>query len=129
MLITLVPSSFWTYFLAEGSTEEERKESDSRSIYIGNVDWDTTPPELQEHFSACGIVERVTIKVDKRTNKPMGYAYMAFESADNVELALAMDDSVFKGRVIKVSVCTLSLYCTHQALKRSRHPAFFFAAF
>lgn len=30
--------------------ERASKEADSRSVYVGNVDYDCTPEELQRHF-------------------------------------------------------------------------------
>ena len=44
----------------------------SHSIYVGQVDYSTTPEELLGHFEACGTVERVTIVCDKYTGKPKG---------------------------------------------------------
>ncbi len=41
---------------------------DSRSIYVGNVDYSCTPEELQLHFQGCGTVNRVTILTDKFGN-------------------------------------------------------------
>ena len=53
-------------------TEEEREEVDSRSIYVGNVDYAATPEELQQHFQSCGTINRVTILCDKFTGHPKG---------------------------------------------------------
>lgn len=54
---------------AEAEAEAaDREEADSRSIYVGNVDYGCTPEELQLHFQACGTVNRVTILTDKLGN-------------------------------------------------------------
>jgi RNA recognition motif-containing protein len=53
-----------------GSSGGENK--DARSIYVGQVDYNTTPEELLGHFEACGTVERVTIVCDKYTGRPKG---------------------------------------------------------
>lgn len=45
---------------------------ESHSIYVGQVDYSSTPEELLAHFEACGTVERVTIVCDKFTGKPKG---------------------------------------------------------
>ena len=42
-----------------------REEVDSRSVYVGQVDYACTPEELQMHFNSCGTVNRVTILTDK----------------------------------------------------------------
>ena len=33
--------------------EHASKEADSRSVYVGQVDYDCTPEELQRHFQVC----------------------------------------------------------------------------
>jgi polyadenylate-binding protein 2 len=53
-------------------TSEQKEELDSRSVYIGNVDYSATPEELQVHFQSCGTINRVTILCDK-TGHPKGY--------------------------------------------------------
>jgi len=42
------------------------------SIYVGQVDYSSTPEELLAHFESCGTVERVTIVCDKFTGRPKG---------------------------------------------------------
>jgi len=75
---------------------------DARSVYVGNVDYSTTPEELQEFFSSCGIVNRITILCDKFTGHPKGYAYVEFKDADAIANAMLLNDSEFKGRPLKV---------------------------
>lgn len=48
---------------------------DEKSIYVGQVDYDSSPEELQAHFAACGPIERVTIMVDKFTGHAKGLEY------------------------------------------------------
>lgn len=76
---------------------------DNYSIYVGQVDYSTTPEELLAHFEACGTVERVTIVCDKFTGKPKGFAYLEFENESSVENALKLDESEFKGRQLKIT--------------------------
>lgn len=87
-----------------GDTEEEKREIDSRSIYVGNVDYSATPLELQQHFSSSGVVNRVTILTNKFTGQPKGFAYLEFVDVDGVNKAVATQDgSEFHGRELKVS--------------------------
>lgn len=84
-------------------TPEERLEADGRSIYIGNVDYGATAQELEAHFHGCGSVNRVTILCDHFTGHPKGFAYIEFADKESVQTSLALDDSLFRGRQIKVS--------------------------
>lgn len=87
----------------ELSTVGESKESvDARSIYVGNVDYNATPEELQNHFQGCGTINRVTILCDKYTGHPKGFAYIEFLEKDSIENALKLDGSTFRDRQIKV---------------------------
>ncbi|CAG0889740.1 unnamed protein product [Darwinula stevensoni] len=81
---------------------EEKMEIDSRSIYVGNVDYGATAEELEQHFHGCGSVNRVTILCDKYSGHPKGFAYIEFTEKDSVGTAMALDDSLFRGRQIKV---------------------------
>ncbi|XP_074442957.1 embryonic polyadenylate-binding protein 2 isoform X2 [Larus michahellis] len=83
-------------------TTEEKKEVDQRSIYVGNVDYGGTAEELESHFNSCGQINRVTILCDKFSGHPKGYAYIEFEEKSSVKAAVELDESMFRGRVIKV---------------------------
>ncbi|NWZ34779.1 PABP2 protein, partial [Brachypodius atriceps] len=108
-------------------TTKEKMEVDQRSIYVGNVDYGGTAEELESHFNSCGQINRVTILCDKFSGHPKGsvlpagrggglqgvpgavltlfshsYAYIEFEEQSSVKAAVELDESVFRGRVIKV---------------------------
>merc|ERR1719430_828111 len=74
---------------------EEKMDVDNRSVYIGNVDYGATAEELEQHFHGCGSINRVTILCNKIDGHPKGFAYV--EST-----AMALDESLFRGRQIKV---------------------------
>jgi len=89
---------------------EEKLDADARSVWVGNVDYGATAEELEAHFHGCGSVNRVTIHCDKFTGHPKGFAYIEFADKDAVNTAMALDDSLFRGRQIKVTC------------KRTNHP-------
>eukprot|EP00128_Syssomonas_multiformis_P013314 Colp12_sorted_trinity150504_noHs@31143 len=82
---------------------EDKEEIDTRSIYVGNVDYGATPEELQAHFSTCGTINRITILCDSHTGQPKGYAYIEFMDKEAVNHSLALNDSIFRGRQLKVT--------------------------
>ncbi|XP_075043744.1 embryonic polyadenylate-binding protein 2 [Mixophyes fleayi] len=81
---------------------EEKREADKRSVYVGNVDYGGTAQDLESHFSSCGSINRITILCDKFSGHPKGYAYIEFAERSSVDAAILMDESVFRGRTIKV---------------------------
>merc|ERR1712051_1177621 len=81
---------------------EEKVEVDARSVYVGNVDYGVTAEELEQHFHGCGSINRVTILCNKYDGNPKGFAYVEFADKDSTDTAMALDDSLFRGRQIKV---------------------------
>ena len=56
----------------QSDLREDKEDIDGRSIFVGNVDYDATPEEIQTHFQSCGSINRVTILLDKLTGHPKG---------------------------------------------------------
>lgn len=81
---------------------EEKMEADTRSIYVGNVDYACTAEELEQHFHGCGAIVRVTIQCNKFDGHPKGFAYVEFAEKDSVGLSMTLDESLFKGRNLKI---------------------------
>lgn len=81
---------------------ESKEDIDNRSIFVGNVDYGASPEEIQSHFQSCGSINRVTILLDKFTGHPKGYAYVEFAEPSLVNNALVLNESVFRGRNLKV---------------------------
>ncbi|GFP86770.1 polyadenylate-binding protein 2 [Phtheirospermum japonicum] len=87
---------------ASASNQANKEEVDSRSIFVGNVDYSCTPEEVQQHFQSCGTVNRVTIRTNKY-GQPKGYAYVEFLETEAVEQALLLNESELHGRQLKIS--------------------------
>ncbi|KAJ7667784.1 hypothetical protein DFH06DRAFT_1126503 [Mycena polygramma] len=108
-------------------TEEDKTLADGRSVYVGNnqiheisqVDYSATPEEIQGHFQACGTINRVTILCDKFTGHPKGFAYVEFAEPEHIETALTMDNSLFRGRLIKAGNSETDKYTRIQSWTRS----------
>ncbi|XP_057542948.1 polyadenylate-binding protein 2-like [Amaranthus tricolor] len=77
------------------------KEVDSRSVYVSNVDYACTTEDVQQHFQACGTINRVTILTDE-FGLPKGVAYVEFEEQDAAQQALKLNESELHARQLKV---------------------------
>ncbi|XP_017782474.1 PREDICTED: polyadenylate-binding protein 2-like [Nicrophorus vespilloides] len=75
---------------------------DDNSVYVGNVDYGTTVLMLENHFKHCGSITRLTIPMNKFCGSPKGYAYIEFANEKAMLMALNMDDTILRGRPIKV---------------------------
>ncbi|RAL39601.1 unnamed protein product [Cuscuta campestris] len=87
---------------ADAATQANKEEVDSRSVFVGNVDYACTPEEVQQHFQACGTVNRVTIRTNK-FGQPKGYAYVEFLEPEAVQEAILLNESELHGRQLKVT--------------------------
>ncbi|KAE8694518.1 Polyadenylate-binding protein 2 [Hibiscus syriacus] len=105
------------------ATQAEKEEADSRSIYVGNVDYTCTPEEVQQHFQSCGTVNRVTILTDK-FGQPKGFAYVEFVETDAVQNALLLNESELHGRQLKVSAKRTNVPGMKQYRGRQPNPYF-----
>ncbi|XP_027703420.1 embryonic polyadenylate-binding protein 2 [Vombatus ursinus] len=83
-------------------TPIEKVRADHRSVYVGNVDYSSTAEELESLFNCCGEINRVTILCDKYSGHPKGYAYIEFAYEDSVKTAMDLDETTFRGRIIRV---------------------------
>ncbi|PSN47020.1 hypothetical protein C0J52_09824 [Blattella germanica] len=89
------------------TTATEPAEHDKRkTIFIGNCPFDAEDEDLWKMFGECGTITSVRIVRDKMTGVSRGFAYVNFESADNVELALKLDGEQLKKRMLRVKRCT-----------------------
>ncbi|KAK4697160.1 polyadenylate-binding protein 2, partial [Lecanoromycetidae sp. Uapishka_2] len=86
----------------DNDLREDKEDIDARSIFVGNVDYGASPEEIQAHFQSCGSINRVTILLDKFTGHPKGYAYVEFTEPQLVAQALVLNESIFRGRNLKV---------------------------
>ncbi|KAG7258795.1 hypothetical protein CRUP_001179 [Coryphaenoides rupestris] len=73
-----------------------------QELLFPQVDYGATADELEIHFNGCGPVNRVTILCDRFSGHPKGFAYIEFSDRDSVQSAIGLDETLFRGRVLKV---------------------------
>lgn len=66
------------------------------------MDYNATGEELNQYFHECGTINRVTIMCHKHSGQPKGYAYIEFKERESVQNALILNESLFRGRQLKV---------------------------
>ena len=75
-----------------------------KSIYVGNISFETTDEQLRDLFSAHGDVKSVKLINDRDTGKPRGFAFVEMDD-DSAEDAITATDGVeFSGRNLKVNL-------------------------
>jgi RNA recognition motif-containing protein len=74
-----------------------------KKIYVGNLPFTTTEPELRDLFAQHGDVHSVNVIEDRDTGRPRGFAFVEMDedSADAAIAALAGSD--LGGRSLNVN--------------------------
>ncbi len=49
------------------------------TLFIGNLSYDTTVEDIQNHFAKCGTIKNVRLPLEKVTNQPRGFGYIEVE--------------------------------------------------
>lgn len=73
-------------------------------LFVGNLPYDTTEPDLREFFSAVGPLSAVIIPVDRETGKRRGFAFVEFsDAAQAQEASRRLNNQPFKGRTVTIN--------------------------
>jgi len=75
----------------------------SKTLYVGNLPWATSPQELAELFSAYGQVISTRIIKDKETNRSRGFGFVEVADEDVENMIASVDGKEFNGRVLSVN--------------------------
>ena len=73
-------------------------------LFVGNLPYDITEPELREFFAPVGPLSTVIIPVDRETGKRRGFAFVEFsDPAKAEEASRRLNNQAFKGRNITIN--------------------------
>jgi RNA recognition motif-containing protein len=74
----------------------------SKSLYVGNLSFQTTADDLREAFEQYGNVTRAQVVSDRETGRSRGFGFV--EMTEGVEEAIAgMNGAEFQGRTLTVN--------------------------
>ena len=75
-----------------------------KSLFVGNLSFQTTESELTELFKAFGQVTRVRVATDRGTGRARGFAFVEMPNDDEAAKAIAgLEGKPFGGRNLKVN--------------------------
>ena len=74
------------------------------SVYIGNLSYDVTQDDLKQVFEDYGTVARVSLPMDRETNRPRGFAFVDMSSKEEEAAAIeALNEAEWLGRTLRVN--------------------------
>ena len=74
----------------------------NKSVFVGNLPFDTKEDDLRQLFSDSGKVTGVRIVRDSVTGKSKKFGFVAFATTDAVSLAVERTDYELSGRTLRV---------------------------
>lgn len=73
-------------------------------LYVGNLSFNTTENDLQDHFSAAGTVREAVLIQDKMTGKSRGFGFVTMSTDEEAKAAVEQfHDKDFQGRKLTVN--------------------------
>ncbi|KAK3795745.1 hypothetical protein RRG08_008369, partial [Elysia crispata] len=87
--------------------ETTSKDSKKYVLFIGNLPYDITREQLEEHFRKTGGIKSIRIPREKATDKGRGFAYMEFDGRISHGIALRLHQTTLGGRKINVEFTSI----------------------
>ena len=73
-------------------------------IFVGNLAYTTTEPELRQLFEPYGTVERVNLIQDRETGRPRGFGFVEMPDATEAQAAIAgLNGTSLGGRMLTIN--------------------------
>ena len=73
-------------------------------IFVGNLSYTATEPQLRSLFAPFGRIASVSIKTDQATGRPRGFAFITMPSMEDAEEAIArLAGALMNGRALTVT--------------------------
>lgn len=74
------------------------------NIYVGNLSYGSTEDSLRNLFESYGVVDAVSIIIDRQTGRSRGFGFVEMPNEDEARAAIAgLDNREFEGRVLRVN--------------------------
>jgi len=74
-----------------------------KKIYVGNLSWSATEPELQDLFASYGAVQSVAIITDRETGRSRGFGFVELDDGDADRAISELNGRDFGGRALRVN--------------------------
>jgi len=74
------------------------------NIFVGNLSYQTTEPELESVFSQYGAVEKASVVRDRDTGQPRGFAFIEMTNKNEALKAIEeLNGRELNGRALNVN--------------------------
>jgi RNA recognition motif-containing protein len=77
--------------------------SKKKSIYVGNLPFNSKEEDVREAFGQFGEVSSVKIIVDRETGRPRGFCFVEMNESEADAAISALNGAMFQGRDLRVN--------------------------
>ena len=76
----------------------------AKKLYVGNLTYETTDSDLQNLFTAHGVVQSAQIIMDRDTGRSKGFGFVEMETSEQAQAAIkALNGQDNDGRALTVN--------------------------
>ncbi len=86
------------------SADSSVDNSEKKTVYVGNLDFDTTEEAVSALFETYGEITTVRLMRDKETGKGRGFCFVEMGAVDAQTAIDALNGTDFAGRTLKVNI-------------------------
>ena len=84
-----------------------------KSVYVGNLNFETTEADLRNLFTPFGEVERISVINDRETGRPRGFPFVEMQDDEEAAQAVAgLNGREVAGRAMRINEAAPRLECT-----------------
>lgn len=84
---------------------ESKKLQETRTVYVGNLSFQTTTPQIHFLFSTCGEIERVVLGLDRFKKTPCGFCFVIYKERQSaLNSILYINGTKLGERIIRVDL-------------------------
>jgi cold-inducible RNA-binding protein len=77
----------------------------STKLFVGNLSFNTTENDLQDAFSAHGVVAEVNLMMDRTSGRSRGFAFVSMSTPEEAQKAIAaMNGATLHERALTVNI-------------------------
>jgi RNA recognition motif-containing protein len=69
----------------------------AKTLYVGNLPWESTEEELEKVFAEMAVVESVRIIKDRETGRSKGFGFVELADDANLEAVIASTNGMLMG--------------------------------
>ena len=73
-----------------------------KNVFVGNLDWGTTPDAIRAVFEPHGAIHNLNLMIDRHTGLSRGFAFIEMADLEAERAIAALNGRIVDGRTLSV---------------------------